>query len=157
DLAAYGASVELVACDVADREQVAEMLGGLERRGVRLSGVMHTAGVLDDSVLGSLTAERTEAVLRPKLDGAWHLHELTQDMDLDSFVMFSSVAGIFGAAGQANYAAGNTFLDALAAHRQRAGLPAVSVAWGPWHLENASGGMADTLDRAHRERMARQG
>ncbi|MFD0632075.1 SDR family NAD(P)-dependent oxidoreductase [Catenulispora yoronensis] len=160
ELAAVGASVELVACDVAEREQVAEMLGTLARRGVRLSGIMHTAGVLDDSVLGSLTAERTEAVLRPKLDGAWHLHELTQDLDLDSFVMFSSVAGIFGAAGQANYAAGNTFLDALAAHRQRAGLPAVSVAWGPWHLEDqraGASGMADTLDRSHRERMARQG
>jgi polyketide synthase 12 len=159
ELTERGIEVRVEACDVADRGQVEALFTALRNDGVHLTGVVHTAGVLDDAVFGSLTAERTDAVLRPKVDGAWHLHEATQHMDLKLFVLFSSVAGVLGAAGQGNYAAGNTFLDALAAYRRRAGLPAVSLAWGPWRLEqsNGGGGMADTLDRAQLERLARQG
>jgi polyketide synthase 12 len=158
ELTERGLHVRVEACDVADRGQVEALFTGLRNDGVHLTGVVHTAGVLDDAVFGSLTAERTDAVLRPKVDGAWHLHEATQHMDLKLFVLFSSVAGVLGAAGQGNYAAGNTFLDALAVYRRRAGLPAVSLAWGPWRLEQGNGGgMADTLDSAQLERLARQG
>jgi acyl transferase domain-containing protein/NADPH:quinone reductase-like Zn-dependent oxidoreductase/acyl carrier protein/NADP-dependent 3-hydroxy acid dehydrogenase YdfG len=157
DLAGVGIGVRIAACDVAERGEISGLLDTLSRAGTPLTGVVHTAGVLDDAVFGSLTAERTEAVLRPKVDAAWHLHELTQGLDLEMFVLFSSVAGIWGGAGQGNYAAGNTFLDALAADRRRRGLPALAISWGPWQVEGTSGGMAGALGRGDWERMARQG
>ena len=109
--------VSVVACDVGDREAVAELLAQLPARHP-LRGVFHAAGVLDDAVIASLTPDRIDTVLRAKVDGAWNLHELTQDLDLSAFVLFSSMAGMVGAPGQGNYAAANAFLDGLAAHRR---------------------------------------
>ncbi|HTF51346.1 MAG TPA: SDR family NAD(P)-dependent oxidoreductase [Pseudonocardia sp.] len=162
DLAGLGATAHVTACDAADRDGLASVLAAIPA-GSPLRTVVHAAGVLDDGIVESLTPARVEAVLRPKVDGAWHLHELTRHRELDNFVLFSSMAGIWGNAGQGNYAAANTFLDALAAHRRDEGLPATSLAWGPWQLEESdvppgtAGGMADELDAADRQRMARHG
>ncbi|HEY0508217.1 MAG TPA: type I polyketide synthase, partial [Blastococcus sp.] len=129
ELAGLGAEVIVESCDVGDRTAVA---GLVARYRDRLSAVVHAAGVLDDGVIGSLTPERLTGVLAPKAGGAWHLHELTVDLDLAAFVVFSSAAGIFGGAGQGNYAAANGFLDGLMRHRRALGLPGTSLAWGPW-------------------------
>jgi acyl carrier protein len=119
-----------------------------------LKGVFHAAGVIDDGLIASLTPDRVDTVLRSKVDGAWNLHELTRDMDLSAFVMFSSMAGIVGSPGQGNYAAANSFLDGLAALRRAQGLAGLSVAWGLW--EQASG-MTQHLSDRDRARMSRGG
>ncbi|MEV6704451.1 type I polyketide synthase, partial [Micromonospora wenchangensis] len=150
ELTAAGAQVELVAADVADRDQVTALLDAR----TDLSAVVHTAGVLDDGVVSSLSTARLSAVLRPKVDAAWLLDEATRGRELSAFVLFSSLSGVLGAPGQGNYAAANAFLDALAVSRRAAGLPAVSLAWGLWGEGSA---MTDRLGDADRERMSRGG
>jgi NADPH:quinone reductase-like Zn-dependent oxidoreductase/acyl carrier protein len=137
ELTQAGAQVQLLTCDVADRDAVAGMLAQVAQRCPPLRGVIHAAGVLDDAVITSLTPERLDAVLRAKVDAAWNLHEATRDLGLSMFVLCSSIAGTVGAPGQGNYAAANAFLDGLAAHRQAVGLAGVSLAWGLWEQPSA--------------------
>ncbi|GBG38638.1 type I polyketide synthase [Mycobacterium montefiorense] len=148
-----GAEVSVAACDVSDRDAVTALIAALPAQ-YPLKGVFHAAGVLDDGLVTSLTPQRVDTVLRAKVDGAWNLHELTRDMGLSAFVLFSSMAGIVGSPGQGNYAAANSFLDELAGYRRALGLPGLSVAWGLW--EQASG-MTQHLDERDKARMSRIG
>ncbi|MEU9479487.1 SDR family NAD(P)-dependent oxidoreductase [Streptomyces sp. NPDC048191] len=148
ELTALGAEVEVTACDVADPAALAAVIGPVAGE---LRGVVHCAGVLDDGVVAELTPERLARVMRPKADGAAHLHRLTADAQLDLFLLVSSAAGVVGNAGQANYAAANAFLDQLAHHRRALGLPAVSISFGAWAGEGLAAEHADL------ERMARLG
>ncbi|NGO67240.1 acyltransferase domain-containing protein [Streptomyces sp. SB3404] len=131
DVADIEADVSVAACDVSDRDEVRRTLAGIPDDHP-LTAVFHLAGALADTVVESLTPEDLTTALRPKADAAWILHELTREVPLSAFVLFSSAAGVLGGPGQANYAAANTALDALAAHRRETGLPAQSLAWGLW-------------------------
>ena len=144
-------SVQVIAADLADRASVADVIAGI---GPDLVGVVHAAGVLDDGMLTALTADRVRGVWGPKAGAAWWLHELTADLDLALFVMFSSVAGVLGNPGQANYSAANAFLDGLALHRRSRGLAAQSLAWGLW---NAGTDMSGQLGDNEISRMSRGG
>nr|WP_239092270.1 type I polyketide synthase [Streptomyces sp. SID14478] len=151
ELTGRGAAVSVVACDVSDRDQVAALLASVPG----LRGVVHTAGVTDDGVIGMLTPERLARVFAPKVDAVRHLDELTRGLDLDAFVVYSSVSGVFMGAGSGSYAAANAFLDGLMAERRGAGLPGLSLAWGLW--DQSGGGMAAGTDAIVKERMNRRG
>ncbi|GAB3085358.1 SDR family NAD(P)-dependent oxidoreductase [Micromonospora schwarzwaldensis] len=151
ELAATGVDVRVVAADVADRDALAAVLAPLADR---LVAVVHAAGATDDALLTDLDPDRWAGALRAKVHGAWHLHELTAGLDLAAFVLFSSASATFGSPGQGNYAAGNAFLDALAAHRRALGLPGTALAWGLWAETD---GMAGRLTAADLARLARTG
>ena len=146
ELEGLGASVSVVACDVADRGQLEQLLASVPVE-CPLSGVFHAAATLDDGLVDGLTVERLAGVLRAKADAAWLLHELTEGLELDAFVLFSSLAGVLGSGGQGAYAAANAFLDALAEYRRGHGLAATSVAWGAWAGDGMAAAVAERLRR----------
>jgi acyl transferase domain-containing protein/acyl-CoA synthetase (AMP-forming)/AMP-acid ligase II/NADPH:quinone reductase-like Zn-dependent oxidoreductase/acyl carrier protein len=127
-----GAAAGYVQADMCDEDQAARLVGDIAASGPQLRGVLHLAGVLEDGLVGSQTPQAFARVLRPKTQGAWHLHRLTERLPLDAFVLFSSASALLGSPGQANHAAANAFLDALAQHRRMRGLPGLSIQWGAW-------------------------
>ena len=148
-----GARVRIESCDISDRGQIEALLASIDTAHP-LGAVIHAAGALADGMVETMEVEGLHTAFAPKVDGGWNLHELTKDLDLSAFVLFSSISGTLGGPGQANYAAANTFLDALARCRVAAGLPAISVAWGLWERES---GMAGSLDDAGKARIRRRG
>jgi acyl transferase domain-containing protein/NAD(P)-dependent dehydrogenase (short-subunit alcohol dehydrogenase family)/acyl carrier protein len=153
ELEQLGVTVRIAACDVSQRDSLRELLDSIPGEH-RLGAVVHAAGTLADATIDGLGEEELRAVFAPKADAVWHLHELTRDAELSAFVTFSSAVGTLGGPGQANYAAANAFLDALAQRRRAEGLAATSIAWGAW---TAAGGMADRLGEADLKRMERSG
>ena len=153
ELEAAGAQVRCLAVDVAAREKVSALLATIQRDLPPLAGVVHAAGVLDDGTVQQLDGSRFETVFAPKVAGARNLDELTRDLPLDFFVLFSSMASLLGAQGQAAYAAANAYLDALAQRRADQGLPGLSIQWGPW----SGGGMASSLASRNQVRFAEMG
>jgi len=153
ELIELGSEVKIAACDVSDRGQLSQLIESVSPEHP-LSAVVHAAGALEDGVIASMTPERLDRVLAPKLDAAWHLHELTGQLPLSAFILFSSSTGTIGGPAQSNYAAANAFLDALACERQSQGLPGISMAWGWW---GDTDGMAAELTSADHTRMQRSG
>jgi acyl transferase domain-containing protein len=153
DLAALGARATAVACDVSDRDALTALLAGIPAEHP-LTGVVHAAGVLDDGLAAGLTPGQLRSVFAPKVNGGWLLHELTRDLDLSLFAVFSSVTATLGNAGQAGYAAANAFMDALARRRAAEGATATALGWGLWAAET---GMTRGLGDADRSRLARMG
>jgi NADPH:quinone reductase-like Zn-dependent oxidoreductase/acyl carrier protein len=153
ELTELGATVTVAVCDAADREALAEVLAAVPREHA-VTAVVHTAGLLDDATVTAMTPAQVDRVLAPKVDAAWHLHELTERLDLAEFVLFSSLTGTVGTPGQANYAAANTFVDTLARHRRGLGLPGTSLNWGYWQRATGMTGHLTDTDRA---RLARGG
>jgi acyl carrier protein len=153
ELIEMGANVRIASCDVSDRTQLERLIASIAEEHP-LRAVVHAAGALEDGVIATLTPERLQTVLAPKAAAAWYLHELTAGLALEAFVMFSSLTATLGNPGQGNYAAANAFLDALAAHRRAQGLPAISMAWGPWDQQV---GMTGRLEDAAVTRLARVG
>lgn len=153
DLRAVGAEILILAADVAQTADVDRIMAAITATGQPLRGVFHAAGALDDGVLIQQRWERFEAIFAPKLVGAWNLHLATRSASLDYFVLFSSASALLGNVGQANYAAANTFLDALAHRRRAEGLPALSINWGAW----GEVGMAAALATEHQGQMAGRG
>ncbi|MFF0228596.1 SDR family NAD(P)-dependent oxidoreductase, partial [Streptomyces sp. NPDC004629] len=151
DLAGQGARVTFAACDLTDRQALAAVMGAVGPEHP-LTAVVHTAGILEDGVIGSQSQEQLDRVLAPKVDAVWNLHELTREYDLSRFVVFSSLAGQVGNSGQGNYAAGNVFLDSLMARRRAEGLPGQSMAWGAWTTDV---GLVGTLSDTDLRRIAR--
>ncbi|WP_216897311.1 type I polyketide synthase [Nocardia alni] len=152
-LTALGAQVEIAACDSADEKALDALLETIPAEHP-LTAVVHAAGRIDDALFTELTSEQLDGVFAAKARSAWNLHRATANRELAAFVLYSSVAGVLGGPGQANYAAANVFLDALAAHRQRLGLPATSVAWGIWEQPSGITGHLGEQDFA---RMRRDG
>ncbi|UZI31659.1 type I polyketide synthase [Streptomyces sp. VB1] len=155
ELTGLGATVTVAACDTADKDALAALLASIPADRP-LTGVVHAAGTLDDTVIEAMRPEQVERVLRPKVDAALNLHQLTAGLDLSLFVLFSSVAGIFGLPGQSNYAAANVFMDTLAQYRAASGRPTVSLAWGLWaEASGMTGQMSDNdLGRMSRAGLA---
>ncbi|MGH2879414.1 MAG: type I polyketide synthase, partial [Solirubrobacteraceae bacterium] len=147
ELEAAGASVDIVACDVAERSAVTDLLARISDDRP-LQGIVHAAGAIDDGMIDSLTVRQIERVFAPKAAAAWHLHQLTAHLDLRMFVLFSSLAGVIGNAGQGNYAAANAFLESLAAFRRARGLSATSIAWGYWEAVSDLTAELDAVDIA---------
>ncbi|GAA0223767.1 type I polyketide synthase [Cryptosporangium japonicum] len=155
DLVAAGAEVDFRAGDVGDRDALSDLLADIRRRRP-LTAVVHTAGVVDDGLVTTLTAERVRAVLHPKVRAGAYLDELTRDDDLRAFVVFSSLSSVAGGAGQAGYAAANAYLEALVARRRATGRSAVALAWGPWAPVDGAG-MTGGLTAVDTLRMRRGG
>ncbi|WP_107667151.1 type I polyketide synthase [Cyanothece sp. BG0011] len=152
-LKAQGATITLAKADVSNYQQLAKVFEQIQRDLPPLRGIIHAAGVLEDGTLATMTWERFNKVLSPKVAGAWNLHRLSADLTLDFFINFSSAAALVGSPGQGNYAVANAFLDGLAHYRQSLGLPGISLQWGPW----AEIGMANRLGESHRLRLEKQG
>lgn len=152
ELQQAGAKVTIAACDVADKTALSQALAQVPLD-YPLTSVIHLAGVIQDGSFELMTHQDLAAVLRSKLYSAMYLDELTQSHTLSSFILFSSLSGLLGTPGQANYAAANTFLDALAQRRRINGQPAISMAWGPWD----EGGMAGKLNTADIARIQKMG
>jgi polyketide synthase 12/myxalamid-type polyketide synthase MxaB len=148
-----GAAIETVRADVSQRADVDRLFASIAASGVPLKGIIHSAGVLDDGVALQQTWDRLRRVFAPKVAGAWNLHLASAPLPLDFFVLYSSVASVLGSAGQANYAAGNAFIDTLAQLRQTQGLPATSIGWGRW----GGGGMAASLKDGDQRRLSDAG
>jgi len=145
---AGGATIEVVAADISRDEDVSRLMQTISNKLPPLKGVVHSAGVLDDGILAQLHWDRFARLFEPKVYGSWLLHEYTKSLDLDFFVLKSSLLSLLGSAGQGNYSAGNTFLDSLAAHRRCAGLPATAINWSAW-----SGGGLATVSGSRGEAM----